>query len=69
MTALEEARTKAGEAFQTAGLLPNEIVADGQIHRCPVEGGKAGALDGSYKIHPDAPFSWWYENHKTGAKS
>ena len=67
MTALDEAKAKALEAFTAAGLLVDELIADGTRHRCAVDGGKPGAVDGCYILHPDPPYSWWFQNHKTGA--
>jgi len=68
MTGLEEAKIRALENFRAAGLLVDNQIADGKIHRCPVSGGKPGSMDGAYKIHTDEPFSWWFQNHKTGEK-
>ena len=42
------------EAASKRGLrLPSNVMGDGRWHRCPVEGGKPGARDGSYKLHLD----------------
>ncbi|WP_051822350.1 DUF3987 domain-containing protein [Desulfonatronum thiodismutans] len=54
------------EHIGQAGLRPSSILADGNLHRCPVEGGKQGTRDGVYKLHPDRPPSGYYKNHKTG---
>ena len=50
------------------GLLIRKPVADGRLHRCPVEGGRPGNLDGAYRICLDRPANLWAMNHKTGAK-
>jgi len=52
--------------IEEAGLLPGHILADGKRHRCPVEGGKQGARDGAYILHPDRPCSGYFCNHRTG---
>ena len=67
MTLLEGAVLRALEDFRKAGLLVDDPIADGARHRCGVAGGQSGAVDGVYIIHPDPPFSWWFQNHKTGA--
>ena len=51
--------------LEAAGLRPGQVIADGQLHRCPVEG-KPAARDGAYVLHPDFPPSGWYMNHRTG---
>ncbi len=52
--------------IEAAGLRPGEILADGALHRCPVEG-KPNARDGAYLLHLDAPAaSGWWQNWRTG---
>ena len=53
------------QEIEAAGLRPTEIVADGRIHRCPVEG-KPGAKDGAYVLYPDDPPAGWWQNWRTG---
>ena len=48
MTSLEQARNEALRAFAAAGLKVDDLVADGKRHRCPVEGGNLGSVDGCY---------------------
>jgi putative DNA primase/helicase len=59
----------APEAFwnelEANGLHPAEIVADGCLHRCPIEG-KPNGRDGAYVLHPDLPISGWWQNFVTG---
>lgn len=47
------------------GLRPDEIVSDGKLHRCPVDG-KPNAKDGWYVFHADAPASGACGNWRTG---
>ncbi|SNR81535.1 putative DNA primase/helicase [Humidesulfovibrio mexicanus] len=51
--------------IEAAGLRPGEIMADGTLHRCPVDG-KPNAKDGAYVLHVDAPASGWWQNYRTG---
>lgn len=54
-------------AFLAArGLLVARIEADGTLHRCPVENGKAGRKDGSYIFHPDVPQAGGCQNFRDG---
>lgn len=50
--------------IEAAGLRPDNILADGHLHRCPVDG-KPHALDGSYKLFLDSPPSGWWQNWRT----
>ena len=52
------------QLFQ-AGLVVEQIEADGEIHRCGVAGKERGK-DGSYKAHLDSPASLWWMNWRTG---
>jgi putative DNA primase/helicase len=51
--------------IESHGLRPKEIVADGGLHRCPVED-KPGTKDGAYILHIDHPASGWWKNWRTG---
>lgn len=51
--------------IEAAALRPGELIADGQLHRCPVEG-KPNGKDGAYALHLDAPVSGWWQNWRTG---
>lgn len=53
-------------ALEDAGLIPNEIIADGNLHRCPTRG-KEHRKDGAYILHADPPISGWWQNYRTGA--
>jgi len=51
--------------IEAAGLRPSYILADGKLHRCPVEG-KPQGRDGAYGLHQDSPASGWWQNWRTG---
>ncbi len=54
-------------AASTRGLiLPAEIVADGCLHRCDVDGGARGKGDGAYLLHLDGVPAGGFENHRDG---
>jgi putative DNA primase/helicase len=48
------------------GLLPDRIEADGELHRCKVEGGKSGRLDGAYVFHLDGLPAGGFINWRDG---
>jgi putative DNA primase/helicase len=48
-----------------AGIVPGEIIADGELHRCGTEG-KPQGKDAAYLLHLDPPASGWMQNFKTG---
>ncbi|MDR1044778.1 MAG: toprim domain-containing protein [Candidatus Adiutrix sp.] len=50
------------------GLVITQPAPDGRLHRCPLEGGRKGSLDGAYKVNPDPPANLWAMNFKTGLK-
>ena len=52
------------QLFQ-AGLVVEQLEADGELHRCGVAGKERGK-DGSYKAHLDSPASLWWMNWRTG---
>ncbi len=59
------------EAFRAAlaarGLVPpDELIADGRIHRCDVAAGKRGNGDGAYLLHTDGVPAGGYQNHRDG---
>lgn len=58
-----------GQARSELGLIITQPVADGRLHRCPVEGGRPGNLDGAYRICLDHPANVWAMNYRSGAKS
>lgn len=49
------------------GLVPGELQADGQLHRCGVSGRERGQ-DGAYRVYLDPPASAWWRNWRTGAE-
>ena len=46
------------------GLVPEEIIADGNLHRCPTEG-KPRKRNGAYIAHLDKPATLWWCNWET----
>ena len=54
------------KVIESAGLRPSEIISDGNLHRCPVEGGKRGAKDAAYIAYLDFPPTIWFQNFRTG---
>jgi putative DNA primase/helicase len=64
MTTLQEAINGFRTAAAMRGLvLPSNIVTDGNIHRCDVEGA-GGKDDGAYLFHSNSPFSGGFQNHR-----
>ena len=53
--------------LETAGVCPNEIIADSKLHRCHTVG-KPGSMDAAYVLYPDDPPSGWWQNWRTGQK-
>ena len=64
-TATTDFVTSFRTVIEAAGLRPTEIIQDGQLHRCPVDG-KPSAKDGAYALHLDPPVSGWWQNWRTG---
>ena len=52
--------------LREAGLIVEEPILDGSIHRVPVESGKPGAKDGAYCGYEDGRPNGWGQNYKTG---
>lgn len=65
---MTDATTSFRAEIEAAGLRPGAILADGDLHRCPVEG-KPHAQDGAYVLHLDSPASGWWLNYRTGESS
>lgn len=53
------------QEIEAAGLRPPELIADGQLHRVPVDGKPTGK-DGAYILYPDDPPAGWFQNWRTG---
>ncbi|MEF3696732.1 DUF3987 domain-containing protein [Desulfolutivibrio sp.] len=51
--------------LKSGGLVPDEIIADGKLHRCGTVGKERGK-DGAYVLHADPPVSGWWQNYRTG---
>ncbi|GHU03560.1 hypothetical protein FACS1894158_02230 [Betaproteobacteria bacterium] len=53
------------DAMAARGITPDEIVADGALHRCDTEG-KHGKGDGAYLLHLDGIAAGGFQNHRDG---
>lgn len=56
------------ERAQARGLIlpPGEVIGDGKLHRCDVEGGASGKGDGAYVLHLDGNPAGGFQNHRDG---
>ncbi|MHB8803199.1 MAG: toprim domain-containing protein [Rhodocyclaceae bacterium] len=63
---MTDALDQFAAALAARGLLPDRIEADGLRHRCKVDGGKSGRLDGAYALHLDDHPAGWYINWRDG---
>ena len=52
------------EILNDKGLIPSEIIADGELHRCPTQT-KPHKQNGAYIAHLDAPATLWWCNWET----
>ncbi len=68
MVDLQDLLNEFRAELRSAGLCPDEIIPDGKLHRCPVEG-KPQAKDGAYVLHIDEPVTGWWQNYRTGAEA
>jgi putative DNA primase/helicase len=56
------------QAALSAGIpLHGSIIADGSLHRCHIDGHKAGTKNGAYILHLDHNPAGWAMDYKTGA--
>ena len=62
---LADFRRDAGECGL---LLPDDLQADGELHRCPVSDGKHGARDGAYLLHLDGVPAGGFQNWANGQR-
>lgn len=53
-------------ALLNRGIAPKQVIADGELHRCPVEGARAGRKDGTYLLHLDGIPAGGFENFRDG---
>ena len=60
-----DAERQFGEDAAKRGLIISHLIADGEIHRCDVEG-KGGKGDGAYLLHLDNTPAGGFQNHKDG---
>lgn len=57
------------QAMAGAGLdTPDKIIPDGRLHRCRIDGDRAGKRDGWYVLHLDPPASGAFGHWRTGTK-
>lgn len=61
-----DALDQFASALAARGIIPDQIEADGRLHRCPVAGGKSGRQDGSYIFHLDDRPAGGFQNHRDG---
>ena len=52
------------DMLERHGLMPEEIIADGTLHRCPTQG-KPHKQNGAYIAHLDEPATLWWCNWET----
>lgn len=53
------------DAMADAGMVvTGDIIADGALHRCHVEGDKRGTKNGAYVLHTDGVASGWFSNFR-----
>jgi putative DNA primase/helicase len=56
------------QAALSAGIsLHGAIISDGSLHRCHIDGHKAGSKNGAYILHLDHNPAGWAMDYKTGA--
>jgi len=59
--------TEFAAAMCSAGIEPPaEIVADGLVHRFPVNGERRGKRSGAYRLYGDGQPAGWFQSHKGG---
>ena len=64
---IADAERQFREAAARRGLkLPPRLKGDGKLRRCPVAGGKPGAIDGAYLLHLDGIPAGYIENFRDG---
>jgi putative DNA primase/helicase len=66
MTAAAEIEAEFRDAAADRGLIIRDLVADGEIHRCDVTGGRSGKGDGAYLLHADGIPAGGFQNHRDG---
>ena len=65
---LSDAIAEFADAMRRRGLIPpDDLVADGQLHRCRVEGARPSKRDGAYILHFDGRPAGGFQNWKDGA--
>lgn len=53
-------------AAEGEGLIIDQLIPDGKIHRCKVQGDKNGQMSGTYKLHLDGYPNGGFQNFKRG---
>ncbi|MGD0836928.1 MAG: hypothetical protein ABSB49_09835 [Polyangia bacterium] len=48
------------------GLEPDDVIADGELHRCRTSDGKHGSRNGAYLLHMDGVPAGGFQNWKDG---
>jgi putative DNA primase/helicase len=54
------------DAAAERGLIIRNLIADGEIHRVDVQGGRRGKGDGAYLLHLDGIPAGGFQNHRDG---
>ena len=65
-TSINDALDQFSNAMAARGLLADDIVADGRLHRCNVIGKRKGNDAGAYILHLDGIPAGGFENHTDG---
>lgn len=63
---MPDARDQFATFIASRGGIVDHIEADGDLHRCKVEGGKSGRLDGAYVFHLDGLPAGGFINWRDG---
>ncbi len=64
---MREAIEKFRDALRGRGIIvPDDLMTDGLMHRCDVDGGKRGKGDGAYLLHLDGIPAGGFENWRDG---
>jgi putative DNA primase/helicase len=64
--AIDITRTFASAMLDAGICPPDEIVADGRLHRFHIEGQRRGSQNGAYVLHSDGRPSGWFQDFVSG---